>query len=120
VSTLENDIEFAELAVELVDGEGRDVAVEIDTLTNDPLTGKVNVTATATHNVKCSPPSPVRERYVDGDVIRIGDMMTYFKRDGLPFTPVLGMRVDDRWTATRVDPLISGNQTAAFRVFLHG
>lgn len=98
---------------------GRTVTVVIKARTKDWSTGIVSTT-TATHTVKCSPPEPFNQRYVDGDLIRVGDMETLFAAQDLPFTPALNMRIDDKWTAIRVDPIYSGDLVAAWKVQLRG
>lgn len=110
------DTKIVPIVVKLIAKYGRTVTVTIETKTKDWGTGLTG-TATATHVVKCSPPEPYNQRYIDGDLVRTGDMKTLFAASGLPFTPVLGMRIDE-WTAVRVDPILSGDQTAAYQVQL--
>ena len=101
----------------IIEKYGRTVNVAIDTQAKDWSTGIVSTT-TATNTVKCSPPEPFNQRYVDGDLVRTGDMETLFAAQDLPFAPVVGMRIDTKWTAVRVDPIYSGDLVAAWKVQL--
>ena len=62
---------------------GRTVTITIETKTKNWTTGLIE-TSTATHSVKCSPPEPLDVRYVPGDVIQHGDMVTLFAAQDLP------------------------------------
>jgi len=83
----------------------------------DPTTGK-NTTGDATEYEKhVIPPFNAELRYVDGDVIRRGDLFTGVAGKDIEFTPEEGISVtigDDIWVVMAVQPIISGNRTPLY------
>ncbi|MCP3980746.1 MAG: hypothetical protein GY716_15700 [bacterium] len=124
MSAAENDAEFDALVEELEEEFFAlgDVTVRTGG-TYDPTAGEVTGQTTTPHaNVSHSPPLPVRTRYVDGDVVKVGDHVVWFRREGLPFTPELGQVLDlgdgVKWTVVEVRTPYSGETSPAYRVFL--
>ena len=110
------DTKLLPIVLETIEKYGRTVTVTIPANTKDWVTGVVNTTTT-NHVVKCSPPEPYNQRYVDGDLIQTGDMRTLFAASGLPFTPALGMKIG-KWTAVWIYEIVSGDLTCAWEVAL--
>lgn len=69
--------------------------------------------------VRCTPPAGYAQRYVDGDVIRQGDVQLYLAGQGLTFTPEPGQRVtfdSTTYTVVAARPIYSGDLVAAWEV----
>lgn len=77
----------------------------------DPVTGKTSTGDATQYNKKVIPPYEVALRYVDGDLIQVGDMLTGVAAKDIEFTPAKGMKVtidSAIWVIQRVAPIYSG------------
>ena len=85
----------------------------------DPATGRNTRTATD-YPVKISPPAPVVERRLT-DVVQAGDAVSLLAAEGLPVEPTTEQKLvwDDKvWQIVQVNPIVSGDQKAAFEIIL--
>lgn len=105
----------------LIDKFGKTaVFTELTTNTYDPATGTVS-TVEVNHNRKMSPPSDYDLRYVDNDLIKMGDAQTMVAASGIPFTPVQAMKVafdSNDWHIVTVSPVYTGNIIGAYKLQL--
>jgi len=76
-----------------------------------PTTGKRTTGDATQYNKKVIPPYEVALKYVDGDLIQMGDMLSGVAAKDIEFTPAKGMRVTidgGIWVIQRVSPIYSG------------
>lgn len=111
-------------ALDTIDRYGKKVVFTvIGTATYDPATGAVTESGKKTYTKKVSPPGAYLDRYVDGDLIRRGDLRCIIAASGLEFTPVNGLQVDFDSKVFRVmsvKPIYSGEQVAVYELQLRG
>jgi len=116
------DTEFVPLAAELLTEYGK--AATFHVFSGGSYTPASGVGAPGTETTQSRtiiPPYEVERSFVDGDTIRIGDMMTGLAAENLGFTPVAGMKVtidSHTWTLVRVHPVYSGERIALYQLFL--
>ena len=108
----ELDTELLEDVYDIIDEFGKVVTFWVyGSAVYDPLTGKETLGDATQYNLKVIPPYSVELRYVDGDLIKAGDMLSGVPSKDILFTPVKGMSVSvgsDIWTIERVSPVYSG------------
>lgn len=117
----EADTFAPDLAIELIDefGTAGKITVPADA-GFDVAEGEACELAPSEVNVVITPPQRYKKDFFDGDV-KLADVSYSFIKGNVTFTPKRGMRVTvsgRNWSTVRVDPLISGVQTAAYRIFL--
>lgn len=96
---------------------GRDVAFTAKPTYAGPATG--GSSAGASLGTTKAVVGAYELRYVDGDVVRVGDLRLILPASGLAFTPEEGQTcsVDGKtWKVVRVVPYSSGEQNAAWEV----
>jgi hypothetical protein len=108
----ELDTEFLEDVYEIIDEFGKVVTFWVyGSAVYDPTTGK-EISGDATqYNLKVIPPYSIELRYVDGDLIKAGDMLSGVPAKDIEFTPAKGIKVTVDsyiWTIVRVQPIYSG------------
>lgn len=115
----ELDEEFVPLALEMIEELGK--TVEIKTYPGqqyDPTTGEATKGDYVRYVKKVIPPYPYDEKYIDGDLIKAGDLQTGIAGSGLGFTPEPGLTeiyIDTlRWSIVSMKPIYSGEQIAMF------
>ncbi len=119
------DRTFVPLALRLINQSGTDAIFDVPTGTGtgyDRTTGSVN-NPTAPVTRKVTPPSAVKLGMIDGDVVQVGDMQCLVAASGLTFTPERSMTVTvagQTWTIQMVQPLQSGDEIAAYKLFMRG
>jgi hypothetical protein len=83
----------------------------------DPTTGK-NATFTAdTYSVKVTPPQEYEQKYIDGDLIQVGDVQIFLAAQNLTFTPKNGMDVtidSENWKIVSFGKIYTGEQVALY------
>jgi hypothetical protein len=87
----------------------------------DPTTGKATQHSASRQTVKGIPPFPYEDKYIDGDLIRVGDVQTGIGANGLSFVPQLGHIVSfDQadWKIVRIGPIYSGERIALYMLHL--
>ena len=109
--------------LKLINDLGTPMTYEITTgKTYDPETRKSTAGTTTTHsNVKSAPPDKYNQRFIDGDLIKQGDMVTYVAGKDAVFTPVINMKVTHQgnvYKAMNVSPIYSGDFIAAWEIQL--
>jgi len=117
----EFDNEMVPEAQAILDEFGMDVILTYETGTYDAATGSVSTPAPTTETVKMSPPVPIEMKYVDGDVIKHGDVEAYLAAQDLVNTPRNGMKVTIKgevFQAVEASPLYSGELIAAWKLRL--
>lgn len=110
------DTKLVPKATELLDLYGKAVtwSVTIGAAYN-PASGAVTVGTTTNHSVKVSPPDPYSSRYIDGDLVRVGDARVYVAAELLTFTPAEGQTItidSATWKIVRVNAIYSGESIA--------
>ncbi|RKY09813.1 MAG: hypothetical protein DRP56_02105 [Planctomycetota bacterium] len=119
----EMDETFVPLAVEMLDEFGK--AAVIKTYPDgayDPTAGETVVGDMVSYAKNIMPPYPYEQKYIDGDVIQVGDLQTALAGNGLEFTPEPGLTVividTLEWNIVNMMPLYSGEQIALFMLQL--
>lgn len=109
---------FVPLAEKLVDGTfGFDVTHRRVAKTYDPTTGK-NTESVSNTAVKVTPPAPYNNRQIDGTLIQIGDQWVIMS-GASGIVPRLGdlfIISGGTWRVEQIDPIVSGEQTAAYTI----
>jgi hypothetical protein len=108
-------------AERLIRAFGKAVTIRRVTRSFDPASGK----ATETHEdfpAKISPPERFREALIDGTLVRAGDLRAQLAAEGLTIIPEPArdrIVIDGTaWDLLRVDPVMSGEQTALYTLHL--
>lgn len=117
----EADTFAPDLAVELIDefGTAGKATVPADR-DFDVAEGEACELGPSEVDIVITPPQRYKKDFFDGDV-KLAEVSYSFIKGNVAFTPTRGMRVTvsgRNWAVVRVDPLISGVQTAAYRLFL--
>ena len=87
----------------------------------DPATGETATGTTSTYSLKSIPPFEYEQKYIDGDIVRAGDMLTGIEGDGLLFTPAPGVLItfdSMTWTVVSVQRYYSGEDVALYMLQL--
>lgn len=112
------DTEMRQVAFDLIDEFGKTLTYNMNLAdTFDPATGGVTAGSPASVNRKSIPPYKYEDQYIDGDLIRVGDMQTGVAALGLTFTPEKQMVVNFdnlNWDVKAVNPIYSGTQIALY------
>ena len=111
---------FVPLAERLIDNTfGFDAIHQRPSRTYDPATGKNTETLTST-TVKITPPAPYQERRIDNTLIKIGDQWIQMSSASgvVPENTDLFVIGGSTWQVVRIDPIVSGEQTAAYTIQL--
>ncbi len=114
----ELDTEMLEAVDEIIEELGKTVTFWLyGSQTYDPETGKRTTGDATQYNKKVIPPYEVALRYVDGDLIHAGDLLTGVPAKDIEFTPEKGTKVtigSDVWVIVRVSPIYSGERIALY------
>ena len=114
----ELDTELLEDVYDIIDELGKTVTFwAYGSDTYDPTTGKRTTGDATEYDKKVIPPYEIALRYVDGDVIKVGDLLTGVPAKDIEFTPIKGMSVtigDDIWSIVRVSPIYSGERICLY------
>jgi hypothetical protein len=111
-------------AQSILDRFGKQVSFIVPTSPSyDPGTGVLTQGATQTKTTKMTPPEPYESKYVDGDIIRKGDLRAYIAAQDLDFQPERAHLVtldteDTRWYVVRANPVYSGQKAVLWEVQL--
>lgn len=114
---------FRNLATQLIDNTfGTTATLRRQTSVYDVTTGD-NVRTNTDTTVSISPPAPVREnRRPDNALVQVGDATCYVAAQGLSVVPnpVDDSLIwnDDTYQIVAVEPIVSGDQDAAYVLFL--
>jgi len=116
------DLALVPAVYDLIDELGKSVTLSSVTSSSyDPATGSTTI-ATSNKTAKATPPEPYDIRYIDGDIIRTGDMKTLIAAQGLTWTPVVGMAMTwasgNVWRVVRLSPIYSGADICAYELQL--
>ena len=87
----------------------------------DPLTGEVSQDGTSNIVRKIIPPMTYERKFIDGEIVQDGDLMTGIAASGLTFTPTDGMTVsfdNTSWKIVNVQPVYSGELIALYELQL--
>ena len=79
--------------------------------TYNPATGKQSTGDATPYDLKVIPPYQVELKYVNGDLIKAGDLLSVVPAKDIKFTPERGIRVtvdSAVWVIERVSPIYSG------------
>lgn len=115
------DEKFVPLALKLVTKFGITATLFTYSGGYTPSSGSNARTETPT-SVTATPPQKVRQELASKE-IKVSDSFTYLAASGLTVTPARDSKITlsgQKWHVVRVDPLISGDSTAAYRLFLRG
>jgi len=108
----ELDTEMLEAVDEIIAELGKVLTFWVyPTETYNPATGKKTTSDATQYNKKAIPPYEVSLKYVDGDLVKVGDLATGVPAKDIEFTPEKGMKVSIDtaiWVITRVAPIYSG------------
>lgn len=114
----ELDEELLDDVYDLIDELGKTVTFWLYGSANyNPATGKQTTGDVSPYNKKVIPPYDVELKYVDGDVIRIGDMVSGLPAKNIQFTPERGIKVtidSAVWEIQRVSPIYSGERICLY------
>ena len=114
----ELDTELLEDVFDIIDEFGKRVTFWVyGWAAYDPATGKETTGDATQYDKKVLPPYSVDLKYVDGDVIKAGDMLSGVSAKDIEFTPAKGIKVtvdDDIWAIQRVRPIYSGEWIALY------
>ncbi|MBW7990040.1 MAG: hypothetical protein FVQ84_08505 [Planctomycetes bacterium] len=100
------------------------ISANITTITGntyDPTTSSTAVGTPVVNAVTITPLVPAANKFIDGDLVKVGDVESFIAGIGLGFTPIPGLLVEvgsDDWKIVRVDTLSSGDSVAAYQMFL--
>jgi outer membrane lipoprotein-sorting protein len=104
-------------AFDIVAKYGRVATFSVRTKTEDETTGQVTFSEPVKYRRKITPPSNYGLALVDGETIKAGDASVTLPAQNLPFTPYEGMQLeigDDTWTVISIEPLVPGENAAAY------
>lgn len=114
----ELDTDLLEAVEDIIDELGKTVSFWVyGSASYDVATGKQTTGDATEYEKKVIPPYEMELRYVDGDVVKIGDVMTGVPAKDIEFTPEKGMSVtigSDIWVITRVSPIYSGEMICLY------
>jgi hypothetical protein len=105
---------------ELSDELGKSLVFETVTKTGDPTTGIVTESNSVSNTIVAAIFN-AEEKYVDGDLIRKGDLQTVLPAQSIAFTPIKGMKVtfdSETWETVRVDKIWADEFVVAYMVFM--
>lgn len=111
---------FVPLAAQLIDGTfGFDVTHRRVKRVYNAATGK-NVETNTDTTISVTPPSPYENRQIDGTLIQIGDQWIMMSSASgiVPTLTDFFLISGGTWQVVRVDPIVSGEQTPAYRIQL--
>jgi len=118
----ELDLEFLDFVEEILDEIYADATFWLyGTDSYDPTTGKQTTGDVTPYAKKIIPPYEFDLRYVDGDLIKVGDAWTGVAGKDIEFTLKKGIRVtigSDIWTIQRIKPICSGNRNPLYLLHL--
>ncbi len=108
-------------AERLIRDFGKSVTLLRVTRAYDPATGKTADTVEE-FAAKVSPPERFREALIDGTLVKAGDLRAHLPAEGLDLVPEPArdrILIDGKpWSLLRVDPVVSGEQTAFYTLHL--
>jgi len=108
----ELDIEMLEDVFEIIAEVGKTVTFWIyPGETYSPATGTITPGDATQYNLKAIPPYSIDLKYVDGDLIKAGDMLSGVPAKDIAFAPAKGIKVtvdDAIWEIIQVAPIYSG------------
>lgn len=118
----ELDIELLPDVFDIIQELGKTVTFWVyPEATFDPITGTRSSGDAIQYHKKVYPPDDVNLRYVDGDLIKVGDMVTGVAAKDIEFIPSRGMRVtidDSIWVIHHVSPIRSGEWIVLYGLYL--
>lgn len=118
VTTL--DTKLVPKAAELVELYGKSVTWGVTSGGSyNPASGDVTGSSTTSYTVKVTPPEPYSERWIDGDLVRVGDAKVYLAAQDLAFTPSAGQTVTidaTVWKAVSANAIYTGESIALWEV----
>ena len=106
--------------LELITKYGKDVTFKtFPSATYTPTTGKTTPGAETDYSEKVTPPEPYEDKFIDGEIVQIGDCRVYLAASGLAFTPEKGMEVEFdaegiTWRIVRIMPVYTGESIAMY------
>jgi len=116
------DTELLAAAFDVLDELGKTLTyTQYAAQTHTPGTGEVSLGSPTTVNRKSIPPYQVEDRYIDGDLIQRGDMITGIAAKNLTFTPNKDnlVSVDSAvWKIKCIKPIYSGVSIALYLFIL--
>jgi hypothetical protein len=108
----ELDEELLDDVYDLIDELGKTVTFWLyGSDSYNPATGKQSTGDATQYNLKVIPPYEVELKYVDGDLVRIGDLVSGVPAKNIQFIPERGIKVtidSAIWEIMRVTPIYSG------------
>lgn len=114
----ELDEELLDDVYDLIDELGKTVTFWLyGAVTYDPTTGKETTGDATQYNKKVIPPYEVELKYVNGDIIKIGDLLSGVPAKNIQFTPERGIKVtidSAVWEIQRVSPIYSGERICLY------
>lgn len=110
------------LVKNLLNTYGTTALVEYNTdATYDPTTMTDGAPVATSYTVTCSPPSPWEQMENDDNTVVQGDIKLIIPESDTTEIPPVGCKVTLQsleWRAVRVDPIMSGDEIAAYRLQL--
>lgn len=120
----ELDNEALPLVLETLAEFGKAVVIKIyPSASYSPSTGSTTPGTAIQYNKKIIPPYPYENKYIDGDIIREGDLQSGIAASGLEFSlekPDLTRFVIDgfEWLVISAKPVYSGDSIAMYQLHL--
>ena len=116
------DISLSPKVLDIIDRLGKTVVFHNYTEeVYDPTVGERIQGNSTDYSLKVIPPYEYALKYIDGDIIKIGDMQTGVPSSGLEFEPRQGMKVtidEIVWQVIRTKPIYSGERIALYMLQL--
>lgn len=117
----QSDIEFAALAVEMLEDDYKEVVFTESASTDDynAATGRTTQSSPDAYTVKSAPPFAYEQRYVNGNTVQEGDLRLLIAGSGQSFVPKVGQKVtfdSGVYRVVSVLPYYSGEDIAAWEV----
>ena len=112
------DDELLEAVYDIIDEFGKIVTFWIyPDQDYDPTIGENTLGDPTQYSKKVIPPYQINLKYVDGKLIKLGDLLTGIAAQDIEFTPTLKMKItidSNIWTIININPIYSGEQIALY------
>ncbi|MEN6306678.1 MAG: hypothetical protein ABFD91_02890 [Anaerohalosphaeraceae bacterium] len=110
-------------AYRLIESQGKTVTFRLyPTAAYNPATGETTLGDAVDYPRKIIPPYPYHSKYIDGDLVQVGDMQTGVAAFGLEFVPepsTMKVIIDSKeWKIIHVQPVYSKEQVVLYMLQL--
>lgn len=121
--TTELDTELIPAVFDCIEEFGKSISFVTETTPGvySALTGETTGEVESTVVRKVTPPEAANERFIDGDVVKRGDLVTFVAAKDLTFTVINGMKIlfdGDTFKVVQVTKIYSGDDVALIQIFI--